>query len=108
VVPLLGLLVALLAVGLGVLMFTKGQEKFRGIAVASFGALLLLIGGASMNTAERMSAIEQEAEEADQFLAELEIIILSQLRQAMPENYAQGMELLEEKDYEGALAAFET
>ena len=103
VAPLLASLLALLASVLGVLMFTKGQEKFRGIAVASLGALLLLIGGVEMNYALDLSAIEQEEEERDRFLAEVNELSREFLRQT----YAQGMELLEEKDYEGALGAFE-
>lgn len=101
--PVLGSLVALLAVGLGVLLFKKTEQKARGIVVALFGVCGLLLGGVVMNRAHQESVAQQQAAEQRQLEAEQR---LEELRQAMPENYAEGTKLLEEKDYEGALAAF--
>jgi len=101
--PVLGLLVALLAVGLGVLLFKKIEPKGRGIVVALCGVSMLLVGGLVMNIAHQESVAQQQAAEQKQLAAEQR---MEELRQAMPENYAQGMKLLEEEDYEGALAAF--
>jgi len=45
-------------------MFTKGQEKFRGISVASLGALLLLIGAVEADTTHWWQESEELIEAA--------------------------------------------
>ncbi len=101
--PELGSLVAFLAVGLGVLLFKKTERKALGMAVASCGAIALLFAGIGLISAHQVSVAQEQAEEQKQLAAEQR---LEELRQDMPENYEKGMMRLEEKDYEGALAAF--
>ena len=69
------------------------------IATVCFG--LVVIVGAIGDYQE--SVAQQQAAEQVRLATEQR---LEDLRQAMPENYEKGMNLLEEKEYEGALAAF--
>ena len=67
--PVLGFLVALLAVGLGVLLFKKTEQKSRGMVVAACGVGALLLGGISMSmVALQESVARQQA--AEQRMAE--------------------------------------
>jgi len=96
------LLLLFLFFPLGVILMWKNEIysfKFRVIVSVCFG--LFLIAGAISDYQE--SVAQQQAAEQRQLEAEQRI---EELRRAMPENYAQGMKLLKEKDYEGALAAF--
>jgi len=104
------ILICFLGMGLGVLVLRQTTRKGLGTFFV-ICSLLAILGSGFLIKADYDAAqeAEQRAEqqrlEAEQQRLEAENR-MEELRQAMPENYALGMKLLEEKDYKGALAAF--
>ena len=101
--PVISALGALMGLGLGVFLYKKTHQKGRGVTVVIFAGFALLFSGLEIKRDYDVAAAAQQAAEQSRLEAEQR---MEELRQALPDNYAKGVRLLKEKDYEGALAAF--